>query len=78
VPSENSIDEALEEVWRRRLELPEMGRLAAEKIRTLVSSNPAKDFAETLIEIATQVRAAKVNRTRNGLGEDGLIREQAS
>ena len=51
-PAEDSIDAALEEAWARRGELRAMGRLAASRIRELVPSNPAEEFADALLEVA--------------------------
>lgn len=61
-PAEGSIDAALEEAWARRHELRGMGALAACKIRELVSPDPAKDFADTLLEIADALAGTKPDR----------------
>ena len=52
-PDEDSIDAALEEAWARRGELREMGQRAALRIRELVPANPAEDFADTLLDLAS-------------------------
>lgn len=52
-PDEDSIDAALEEAWARRGELREMGERAALRIRDLVPANPAEDFADTLLDLAS-------------------------
>lgn len=61
-PVEDSLDAVLEEAWARRGELSEMGRLASIRIRELVSSNPAEDFANRLIMIANALAEAKTGR----------------
>ena len=61
-PDEGSLDAALEEAWSRRGELREMGRLASVRIRELVPPNPAKDFADVLLEIADALAEAKAVR----------------
>lgn len=48
---EESFDEALERAWNRRFEWESLGKLAAAKIRDLVPTNPAQEFAEKLINI---------------------------
>jgi glycosyltransferase involved in cell wall biosynthesis len=61
-PVEDSLDAALEDVWARRHELREMGRLAAIRIRELVSPNPAQEFAYMLMEIADELAEARARR----------------
>ncbi|HEX8719436.1 MAG TPA: glycosyltransferase family 4 protein [Pyrinomonadaceae bacterium] len=51
-PAEDPLDAALEAAWARRGELAEMGRLAALRIRGLVPPDPARDFADTLLDVA--------------------------
>ena len=60
-PVEDSLDVALEDAWAGRHELREMGRLAAIRIRELVSSNPAQDFAYTLLEIVDELVDARLD-----------------
>jgi glycosyltransferase involved in cell wall biosynthesis len=60
-PVEDSLDVALEDAWAGRHELREMGRLAAIRIRELVSSNPAQDFAYTLLEIVDELVEARLD-----------------
>ena len=73
-PEEDSIDAALEEAWSRRSELREMGVLAATRIRELVPSDPAAEFAATLLDLAnalTEQRSITLSRsTRGALGEE--------
>src|SRR2546423_3198308 len=65
-PVEDSLDAALEEAWARRRELSEMGRLASVRIRELVRPDPAKDFADALLEIADALAAAKAGHAEIG------------
>jgi glycosyltransferase involved in cell wall biosynthesis len=65
-PDETSLDAALEEAWARRRELREMGRLASVRIRELVRPDPAKDFADALLEIADALAAAKAGHAEIG------------
>ena len=66
-PDEDSIDAALEEAWARRGELREMGQRAALRIRELVPANPAEDFADTLLDLASPSDSQAVIR----LGDSG-------
>jgi len=65
-PDETSLDAALEEVWARRTDLSEMGRLASVRIRELVRPDPAKDFADALLKIADALAAAKAGHAEIG------------
>lgn len=47
------LDEAMERAWEARGAMREMGRRAAERIRTMVPADPVGDFAEELMGIAT-------------------------
>ena len=58
-PVEDSLDAVLEEMWARRHDLREMGRLAATRIRELISPNPAQDFANMLLKIVDELAEAK-------------------
>jgi glycosyltransferase involved in cell wall biosynthesis len=51
-PTEDSLDEAMERAWTRRAEWRTIGAEAAERIRTLVPEDPARVFAEKLVQIA--------------------------
>lgn len=53
--TEADIDEALERAWERRGEWREIGQLAATRIRELVPANPASEFADRLMEIASKL-----------------------
>jgi glycosyltransferase involved in cell wall biosynthesis len=76
-PSEDSIDAALEEAWGRRGELREMGLAAAHRIRTLVPANPAAEFADALLEIASALEKAKPGRDGvQARGDEGSLGEQ--
>ena len=66
-PDEDSIDAALEEAWTRRGELRQMGERAALRIRELVPANPAEDFADTLLDLASPSDSRVVIR----LGDSG-------
>ncbi|HEX8131729.1 MAG TPA: glycosyltransferase family 4 protein [Pyrinomonadaceae bacterium] len=78
-PAEDAIDAALEEAWRRKGELREMGELAASKIRGLVPPNPAEDFADTLLEIADTLAGAAPGRPQlQTILDEGSIREHTS
>jgi glycosyltransferase involved in cell wall biosynthesis len=74
-PFEDSLDAVLEEVWARRGELKEMGRLASIRIRELVSPNPAENFADKLIEITDTLAEAESGRN---IGEQISDTEQAN
>jgi glycosyltransferase involved in cell wall biosynthesis len=63
-PAEDAIDTTLEEVWVKRHQLGEMGRLAARRIRELIPGKPAEDFANTLLEVANLLEEAKTHQTR--------------
>jgi glycosyltransferase involved in cell wall biosynthesis len=80
-PAEDSLDAALEDAWRRRGELREMGRLAAARIRELVPSDPAGAFADTLQELAGALAAAKKSRAgerrRSGVGAEPVVGRKA-
>jgi glycosyltransferase involved in cell wall biosynthesis len=52
-PTEKSLDETLERAWSRRGEWAALGAAAAAYARTLVPADPAKLFAEILLEQAT-------------------------
>jgi glycosyltransferase involved in cell wall biosynthesis len=49
--SKTSIDEALERAWQRRSEWEGIGRLAAQKIREFVTSDPAGAFVQELMPL---------------------------
>ena len=76
-PTEASIDAALEDAWARRGELNHMGQLAYASIRELVPSDPATDFAERLLEIATAINA-KTNCSLIGNVNDSLRDHESS
>ncbi len=61
-PDEGSLDAALEDAWARRNELREMGRLAATRIRELISANPAEEFANLLLEIVDELAEGKARQ----------------
>ena len=65
-PTEDSLDAALEDVWVRRHDLREMGRLAATRIRELISHNPAQDFADMLLKIVDKLAEAEASRKVGG------------
>jgi glycosyltransferase involved in cell wall biosynthesis len=48
------IDEALERAWQRRADWQAIGQRAAQAIRARHSLRPAEDFADRLIDIASQ------------------------
>ncbi len=50
-PTEDSLDDAMERAWKRRDEWRDIGEEAADRIRTLVPSEPARVLAATLLEI---------------------------
>ena len=76
-PAEDPIDEALEEAWRRKDELRDMGLLAARRIRELVPPNPAELFAGTLLGIAGTLADSKSNRaSTRQVSDEGPIGEQ--
>jgi glycosyltransferase involved in cell wall biosynthesis len=78
-PDEGSLDAALEEAWSRRGELSEMGRRAAVTIREMVPPDPAKDFADALVEIAGALAEAKAGRVGAGrLNDRGRAGEPTS
>ena len=51
-PDEDSLDAALDAAWSARAGLREMGSRAAQRIRELVPPDPAKDFADALLELS--------------------------
>jgi glycosyltransferase involved in cell wall biosynthesis len=51
-PTIAAFDEALERAWQRRGEWQAMGKVAAERIRTLVPKDPPRTFADVLIRVA--------------------------
>ncbi|HEY3026132.1 MAG TPA: glycosyltransferase [Pyrinomonadaceae bacterium] len=67
-PDENSLDAALEKAWARRADLSEMGRLASVRIRELVQADPAKDFADALLEIIDSPGGRKTRSRRDRTG----------
>jgi glycosyltransferase involved in cell wall biosynthesis len=50
------IDEALERAWQKRAEWQSMGQRAADAIRARHSLRPAEDFADRILEAASQSR----------------------
>ena len=62
-PVEDSLDAALEHAWARRDALPEMGRLAASRVRELIPLKPAEEFADLLVNIADELADAKAGQT---------------
>jgi len=51
-----------------------MGRLASVRIRELVQPDPAKDFADALLEIADALAEAKAGRAEAGrLSDQGRV-----
>jgi glycosyltransferase involved in cell wall biosynthesis len=50
------IDEVLERAWQRRADWQAMGQRAARAIRARHSLQPAEDFADRIVEVASQLR----------------------
>lgn len=69
-PAEDAIDAALERAWAARRRLPEMGRLAARRIRELVPPSPEEDFADLLLETADALAEARALRAATGTMRD--------
>jgi glycosyltransferase involved in cell wall biosynthesis len=63
-PAEDPFDAALDAAWARRGDLAEMGRLAAARIRELVPPDPARDLADTLLEVADAAVARGSRKAR--------------
>jgi glycosyltransferase involved in cell wall biosynthesis len=49
-PTVVDLDEALERAWQRRAEWQSMGQLAAEEIRKIIPADPARVFADLLLQ----------------------------
>jgi glycosyltransferase involved in cell wall biosynthesis len=56
-PSPAAIDEALERAWEKRDEWGTMGARAAERIRTMIPSDPCEIFADKIELIRSEVRS---------------------
>lgn len=69
-PAEDSIDEALEEAWQRKLDFRKMGELAAVRIRELVPAKPEEEFASTLLAMvhALKTQPGQLNGIPAGEG----------
>ena len=50
-PTLRALDSTMETAWNRRFEWQEMGRIAAERIRTKVPADPIEVFADELLSI---------------------------
>ena len=77
-PVDDSLDAALEEAWARRRELSEMGRLASIRIRELVPSDPAAEFANALLEIADRLAEGRPDRKARRASDQGRVGERTS
>ena len=59
-PTEDSLDEAMERAWQRRDEWRSIGETAARDVRELVSSDPARTFAELLLQLVDRTMKTSV------------------
>lgn len=50
------MDEALERAWNRRQEWKAMGELAASRVREVIPLDPAREFANQLLDLASSTR----------------------
>lgn len=53
-PTEDALDDAMERAWNERHRFREIGAVAAARIRTLIPRDPARRFADRLIEVANE------------------------
>lgn len=60
------LDEAIERAWARRAEWREIGRAAAQHIRTLVPPDPAETLADTLLDLIDNPGVAMRQETAAG------------
>ncbi len=72
-PAEDPLDAALDAAWARRGELAGMGRLAARRIRELVPPDPARDLADTLLEVADEAASRAGRKTRGVATADTTV-----
>jgi glycosyltransferase involved in cell wall biosynthesis len=55
-PTAEFLDEAMNRAWEARVQLREMGNIAASDVRKWVSGDPSEDFARELISLAETAR----------------------
>jgi glycosyltransferase involved in cell wall biosynthesis len=68
-PTEECLDDALERAWQQRDNWRAIGNAAADRIRTLVPVNPARVFADHLLQISRQA----ITKPAEGFPRRGFI-----